>query len=139
MIFFLFYKDAISTIESEPRSILAIDSYFMELELRINFKGKKSFNVIGGEHKKLLTMPMKRKSMFLQSFKVELLKLHETGKLGRILGRVGTYQLPKEVSEDTSWSGLSFTSTFTCFIGYVIFMLIGIGILSWEVYRSKKS
>ena len=109
----------------------------MELELRINFKGKKSFNVIGGEHKKLLTMPMKRKSMFLQSFKVGLLKLHETGKLGRILGRVGTYQLPKEETEDTSWSGLSLTSTFTCFIGYVISMLIGIGVLSWEVYSTR--
>ena len=75
--------------------------------------------------------------MFLQSFKVGILKLHETGKLGRILGRVGTYQLPKEESEDTSWSGLSFTSTFTCFIGYVIVMLIGIAILGWEVNNAK--
>ena len=132
-----FNQDAISTIGSESRSVLAIDSYYMDLELRISFKGKKSVNVMGGEYKKLLTMPMKRKSMFLQEFKVGLLKLHETGKLGRILGRVGTYQLPKEEIEGTSWSGLSLTSIFTCFIGYVMFMLTGIGILCWEVYRAK--
>ena len=81
---------------------------------------------------------MKRKSPFQYAFKMGLLKLQETGEINNIHERVGSYKLPKERIEETSWNGLSYESIFTCFLGYGVTMLIGFVILVFEIWRQKK-
>ena len=110
----------------------------MDLDLRIIFKGQKSFYSVGKEFINKNTIPMKRKSPFQYAFKMGLLKLHETGRINTIHERVGSYKLPKETIQETSWSGLTYESIFTCFLGYGMTMIVGFGILMFEIFRQKK-
>ena len=81
---------------------------------------------------------MKRKSPFLYSFRMGLLKLHETGRINSIHDRVGSYKVPKETIQETSWNGLTYGSIFTCFLGYGVTVILGLGILVFEIFRQKK-
>ena len=110
----------------------------MDLDLRIIFKGQKSFYSVGKEFTNKNTIPMKRKSPFLYSFRMGLLKLHETGRINSIHDRVGSYKLPKETIQKTSWNGLTYGSIFTCFLGYGVTVILGLGILVFEIFRQKK-